>query len=398
MTSTADRVGRAREQASLDAKAPFYRGGSRAKPARRRFLAVGDPQAPLETLLRVLDGHGTLSDDGRLRAEVHLVSMGDHFDWGGRSEREGAARSSLETLAWLAAHPPDQVTLLVGNHDLARVGELVGFSDRDFSLAQSAADRIYAMGAYDPSGDAVFRRRYPNLPGAEAAARDFSTFRAAQRDWVASLLRHRRFCAALAPAESVLLSHAGVTRQDLEAIGLEPARQWNAPAVAEALNARLDEAVLAWDGLAPLHVPPIHQAGSAGGEARGIFCHRPSDGRTGDPRLFEGPPRRRFDPRDLPSGLVQAIGHIRDGKCRELMRSWALPEAKGDTGSLRHLVVRDEGVVYQRGLPPKASGARATLLFLDGGMGKVEPGSYELLDVGRMAVASRGEAPLEAAP
>ena len=46
----------------------------------RRHVAMGDPQAPFATVLAVLDRHGLLKNDGQLRDDVQLVSMGDHFD------------------------------------------------------------------------------------------------------------------------------------------------------------------------------------------------------------------------------------------------------------------------------------------------------------------------------
>src|SRR5271169_354959 len=154
------RVKNALERARQDALRP-YAGEARAAPARERLLAVGDPQAPLETLLAILEGHDALGEAGRLREDLHLVSMGDHFDWGDRGDRKAAARSGLETLAWLAAHPADQVTLILGNHDLARVGELVGFDDLRFSEAQAAADKVYnGRGRVDGDGDVAFRARY----------------------------------------------------------------------------------------------------------------------------------------------------------------------------------------------------------------------------------------------
>src|SRR5207244_1803045 len=76
--------------------APSFTLGARA-------AAVGDPQAPVETFFAILDRHGLLAGDGRLAADVSLVSMGDHFDWGGRGDRGRARASGLEILAWLAA-------------------------------------------------------------------------------------------------------------------------------------------------------------------------------------------------------------------------------------------------------------------------------------------------------
>src|SRR4051812_2431655 len=83
-----------------------------APPDRRERsfnLAIGDPQASLSQFLRVLDLNGLLADHGRLRHDVGLVTLGDHFDWGRPTERATAAEDGLCILSWLAAHPPDQV-------------------------------------------------------------------------------------------------------------------------------------------------------------------------------------------------------------------------------------------------------------------------------------------------
>jgi calcineurin-like phosphoesterase family protein len=365
-------------------------GAPRAPLARERRLAIGDPQAPLERLLDILDAHGALGDDGRLVPDVHLVSIGDHFDWGGRSEREIAAQSGLETLSWLAAHPSDQVTLILGNHDLGRVGEMAAFDDEAFRRAQDAADSIHWALVRDPEAERRFLERHPQLPSAEAAARDFATFRVAQRDRVASLLRARRFCAATA-SSSLLLCHAGVTTDDLAAIGLARADHADAVAVAGALNAALDAAVDNWSDGVPLSIPFLHQPGNAvRGEGRGIFYQRPSNADTDARRdHFVGPPRRRFDPRGLPAGLVQAVGHIRDGKCRALLRPWVADGRRRVVGRLRHLHVHGEDVSYRAGLPTRTHRSDATLLFLDGGMNQSAPEAYEMLDVDRVAVAPR---------
>ena len=101
---------------------------------------MGDPQAPFEKVLAILDRHELLDANGLLRGDVQLVSMGDHFDWGLREERATAGRDALLLLGWFCAHTPEQVITLVGNHDLARLGELAGFDDRTFQSAQAEAE------------------------------------------------------------------------------------------------------------------------------------------------------------------------------------------------------------------------------------------------------------------
>jgi hypothetical protein len=355
--------------------------------ARPRRLAIGDPQGPLPKLLEILDRHEALGDDGRLASTVHLVSIGDHFDWGQPADRERAAADGLAVLAWLAAQPPDQATLVLGNHDLARVGELAGFDDAGYRAARGEADAAYRSGAVDRAAQARFLERHPAFPTAEAAARDISTFSVAQRTLVTSLLRARRFVLALAAAPDLLLCHAGVTLDELLALGLPP--EAPATAIAEALNAALDAACEHWTPGEPLAIPGLHRPGSAAQEeGRGMLFHRPANPeREGeDAKLYDGPPRRRFDPRRLPAGLTQAIGHIRDAKCREILGPWADGGAAVD-GPLRHLRVAGGAVRYRRGLPEAADARAATLLFLDGGIFWANAAHYELLDLGTRRAA-----------
>lgn len=385
------RIEAALEQARTDSRAPAYSGAPRAAVTGERRLAIGDPQAPFERLLEILAGHDALGKDGRLATGVHLVSIGDHFDWGEPHEREDAARSGLQTLSWLAAHRPEQVTLILGNHDLSRVGEMARFDDQGFRAAQAEADTLYQVRPRDAAALARFRERYPELPTPEAAARDFSTFREAQRLWVASLLRRRRFSAAAA-SPGALLCHAGVTRTDLGALGLDATAQRDPVVVAGALNQAVDAAVEAWTEGTPLAIPALHRPGSAAlGEGRGVFHQRPSHPDVeGRPDLFEGPLRRRFDPRDLPRGLTQAVGHIRDGKCRQLLRPWLSGGHRRVHGRLRHLRVSPAEIAYRTGLPAARGAEDATLLFIDGGMNQAPVADYEILDLDGLAVARRG--------
>lgn len=388
-------VRRARE----DSRAPASTA-PRAPVSRMRRLAIGDPQASAPRFFDILDRHGVLTPDGRLIDDVHLVSIGDHFDWGAPTQRSEAAADGLAILAWLAAHPPDQVTILLGNHDLARVGEVAAFDEATFAQAQAEADALYfdASGKrreIDPEAEAGFRERYPALPGVEAASRDLSTFRVSQRELVRALLGARRLSLATAAGSALLLCHAGVTVEDLERLGLNASEQASAPAVAGALNAALDEAFGRWDGLSAFAIPGLHQPGSArAGEARGILVNRPGKpglkkkGRPGGAQDYEGPLRRRYDPRSLPVGLTQAIGHIRDDKARRLLGSWVDGEP-GSLGSLRHLRVRGKRVRYAAGVPKERTGDGATLVFIDGSMRDADPARYELLDLDRLAPAER---------
>jgi hypothetical protein len=350
---------------------------------RSHHLAIGDPQADITRFLALLERQGVLGPDGWLRPDVQLVSVGDHFDWGKAHEREEVATSALRLLAWMAAHPADQAVLLLGNHDLGRVGELVGFTDARFAAAQVEADGLYQGEATDEVRERDFLTRYPEVPSVELLARDFSTFREVQRDWVAHLLRAGRFRVAHAAAEDLLVLHAGVTREDLSTVGLPQARWAHAPSVADALNRALDTAVAAWKQ-GPLSIPGLHQPGSAAyGEGRGIFYQRPSL-LPEDAAHRAATPRRRFDPHRLPPGLTQVVGHTRDKRSRELL---ALPHEEARDGVLRYLVTDGTTLHYRPGTPPPASPREAVLVFTDGGMLESPLEAFELLDLDTRAPA-----------
>lgn len=347
---------------------------------------MGDPQAPLDVFLEVLSRHGLLGDDGMLAADVRLVSLGDHFDWGGTTDRERAAVEGLAILAWLAAHPPDQVELVLGNHDLGRVGELAAFDDVGFARAH--AEAVDAYGA-DPALERSFLERYPALPTAEVAARDFAAFSVAQRELVTALLRAGRFHLAVLGPPGWLLCHAGVTARHLAKLGLSLAEQADAHVVASALERRLQQAIAAWHG-EPLALSDLHRPGDAAfGEGAGVLYHRPAN-----PGLarnaghdFDAELSRRFDPRRLPRGLRQVVGHVADRKCRELLGDWALPEPDAP-GRLRHLATDGTLVRYRYGLPPpEPREERAVMVFVDGQMAGTPPADYQLLDLSSLPVA-----------
>jgi len=313
---------------------------------------MGDPQAPFDTVLAVLRQHWLL-DGNRLRDDVQLVSMGDHFDFGTPEQRASATADGLRLVEWLSSHSPDQVVMLLGNHDLARIGELGPFiTDEAFETAHAQATMVYRYGG----DEAAFRARYPNVADAEALARDFSCFSVAQRELVQQLMTERRFKVAHAH-RGLLLVHAGITRDDFTRMGATPA---TAEEAATALNA------------ADLKL--LHRPGSSSTLwGSGVFFHRPAVPR-GTPD-FNGPFRRRYDPRWLPSEFPQAVGHIRDKKCHDLMKEWALDAAPLD-GPIRSLRIEGESVQYARG-----TFADARLYFLDGGMLHTTPDTYELFDL-----------------
>ncbi|NOJ96912.1 transcriptional regulator [Corallococcus coralloides] len=348
-----------------------------AADGQRRTLhvAMGDPQADFERVLSILSLHGLLDDAGGLRPDVCLVSVGDHFDWGPAKDRERVARSALRLVAWLASHPADQAVMLLGNHDLGRVGELADFTDATFRAAQAEADRVYAGDDTDGAAERAFLQRWPGLPTAELAARDFSTWTEEQRAWVEHLLRARRFRVAHAAGDSLLVLHAGVTREDLGVVGLAPERWAEARAVAEALNGVMDRAVAAWKG-GPLVLPGLHHPGNAKeGEGVGIFYQRPSLAAEDGERV-RGTPRRRFDPRRLPLGLTQVVGHTRDKRVRELVSPGPVRD-----GVLRHLVTDGARVDYAHGPPQVTGPGEAVMVFTDGAMREGRAEDFELFDL-----------------
>jgi hypothetical protein len=357
-------------------------------PSASPLVAMGDPQAPFSRVVAILHRHGlvdTRSATPRLAAGARLLSIGDHFDWGGRShvERAAVAHDGEQCLRFLARHHADQVIILAGNHDLARVGELLHVDDATFASLQEAADRHYYDDASVAHAGAYFKQ-CGFLPSTEIAARDLSTFRVSQRKLVLSLLRHRRL--RLAHAENGLLfTHAGVTLKALWHLGLDEGA--NVEAIADALNGALDIAVDHCLGARlkrPLTIPGLHRPGDGIGEGDGILYHRPTF--VEDDQWLEP---RRFDPRRLPRGLWQVVGHVRDSRCVKALKGWsevAMPE----NGVLRHLTVVDGVVRYRHGPPPPRAALpadAAVMIFIDGGMSATDVDRYQLFDAARVDAA-----------
>lgn len=335
-------------------------------PCARRWSLVGDPQTTLARLTRFLDEAQLLAPDGRLRDDVGLVSLGDHFDFHG--EPAEVAREGLAVLRWLASHPPEQVVILAGNHDLARVMELAHFSDETFAAAQRLAR--------DPLAAQSLRDAFPDAPPPGLVARDYHAFTEAQRALVTELLRAGRMRLAArathATGAPMLLTHAGVTQRELSLLGLARAR--DADALADALNAHLARAVAAWSrgDTDRLDLAPLHRAGTPGEEGGGLLYHRPAypDPQRPDAWSWSSERPRRFDPRALPEGLVQACGHTGHAKCRSELGPWMRDEHRAVTkGGLRTLSARGDAVSYEMDLRDPAPGA-ATLYLLDGDMAR----------------------------
>lgn len=347
-----------------------------------RTLVMGDPQAPYSKLLEVLDRHRALDGD-RLASDVVLVSIGDHFDYD-LVDWHAAGQDGLKFLRWLAGHDPAQVKLLLGNHDVSRVMELVGITDERFAAARAFARELDG----DPARHARFRAAFPELPSPGLAGRDFASFSVEQRALVMELLLAGRFALALVgelpDGRAVLLTHAGVTGRELAMLGApaEPA------AVAARLQAELAAAVDRvrddWGcGVpTPLSLEPMHLAGVPGEEGGGLLYHRPSNPeRRGADRSWElavARPRR-FDPRTLPLGLTQIAGHTGHNKCLEELDGWSTTAARGRPhGGIRTLRLDGDAVTYDLGVAAPASGV-ADLILIDGELRRVPAAEFALL-------------------
>jgi hypothetical protein len=284
-------------------------------------------------------------------------------------EREHARVEGVRILGWLAAHARDQVRILAGNHDLARVMELAAVDDARFEAAGDLARAIYDAPAADRDAlDAELLRRYPEIATPGCVGRDYNAFTVEQRELVKRMLLDDRFDLALAACTrggaSVLLTHAGVTTRQLDQLGLPDERE--PTAIAGALNARLRAAVadvaVDWrrGGLAALSLEPLHVAGAGGTEGGGLLYHRPADpDRPGASASWEMDARapRRYHPLDLPRGLLQVIGHTGHQKAYKELPRWREPGMDDRRGGLRTLrVSRDDEIEYRRGTHPPAGG------------------------------------------
>jgi hypothetical protein len=345
-----------------------------------RTFALGDPQSPNENVFAILDRFGALGADGTLRDDVSLVSIGDHFDWNG--DLAVAQAHGLRFLRWLAEHPPDQVVILAGNHDLSRVTEMWRITDAQFTAARVLAERI-AASPDQPELEDAFAREYVDLATPELARRDYSAFTERQRAFVQALLLARRLALACVgrtlDGRALLLTHAGVTRRELAILGGEGERDPRGIArmLESALAAALDEVRPRWIAGTParLQLEPLHIAGGGGREGGGLLYHRPSA------RPDASPAPRRFDPRTLPLGLLQACGHAGHRKCRTDLGSWVAASAIAvERGGLRTLRTDGVRVVYEMGIQPVAP-HEGGLYMIDAEMNSIPVTDYPLFEL-----------------
>jgi len=351
---------------------------------------MGDPQAPFDKLIAVLDNHGAIRD-GRLADDVVLISIGDHFDYDFR-DWHTAGQEGLRFLRWLASHGDAQVKLLLGNHDVSRVMELIAITDERFGDARELAQSLDG----DPARAERFRATFPELPSPGLVGRDFASFSVEQRTLVMELLLAGRFHLALAgelpDGRDVLLTHAGITRRELAMLDL--GGQPEAPrAIAGALQAVLASALRRVRGdwmsgiPTPLSLEPFHMAGIPGQEGGGLLYHRPSNPERPDAdrawsRSFTRP--RRFDPRTLPIGVAQIAGHTGHNKCLEELGPWSTAAARGRKyGGIRTLRLAGDTVTYDLGVADPAE-AVADLILIDGELRKLPPAEVALLPLAQL--------------
>jgi hypothetical protein len=326
-----------------------------------RIFAIGDPQGPFSKFLEVLARHGLLAGD-RLASDVTLVSIGDHFDYD-HKDPVTAAREGLQLLRWLADHDRDQVRILLGNHDAARVMELATISDVDFATARTCSAEVYV-------------RSFGHLPPQHVVQRDYASFTTEQRTLVQELLVAGRFRLAaagtLADGRACLLTHAGITAGECAQLGAE----LQAVALAAALNGFLDAAVASvgprWHAgtPSPLSLEPLHRAGCDGIEGDGLLYHRPSR---------HGARPRRFDPSGMPDEPVQVVGHSGHHKCLEELGDWATPAARARLrGGIRSISRTRDGLAYDLG-------TAGYLILIDGELRRVPAHEVELLELASLA-------------
>lgn len=363
-------------------------GGLGPASARvERWFAVGDPQTSFARFVAILDHHGLIGGDGWLRAEVGLVSMGDHFDYHSTEPLDVVGREGQRILAWLAAHPRDQVRLLLGNHDAARVIEFGAFTDDRF---QQLAAEIKTLAKSELP---AFTQRH-GVASAGLVERDYSSWNEAQRAQVQSLLLASRYelaLVALVDHVPVLFTHAGVTKRELTLLNL--AADSSALAVRSALQWQLHAAIEAvradWERKfpTPLSLEPLHVSPAPGREAGGLLAHRPANpNRPGiENHAWEWDPERprRFAIDQLPTAFDQAVGHTGRGTLERELVPWnaGLSKQPGPIHTLH----------FGRGEPSIEEGvgarreASARVFMLDPSMSKLaDPAHARLMPLERL--------------
>lgn len=354
-------------------------------------FAMGDLQCSFSQFLEVLESRSLLTGDTRLKPGVRLVTVGDYFDYHDKLTDSVAVtcKDGFNILNWLASHDSSQITILLGNHDIARVQELVSMSNERFKAARDLA--LTLNSSQSAMSDEDFFAKYPEIPNPLIVERDFSSYGEVQRDLLIQLLLDQRVQLASAEnwrGQAILLNHAGVSIRELTILGCSESRDANE--IAALLNSALEDGVNrvreAWLAreFVPLDLEPLHVSGISRQEGGGLLYHRPSnpDFYT-DAWAYDKVRPRRYLPKNLPKGLIQGVGHTNHKKCRKELGDWVVGEAKErDCFDLRTLsVTAANEVSYRRGLPNEVPSLGATLLMLDGAINDCAPESYPLLEL-----------------
>ncbi|MFT3699685.1 MAG: metallophosphoesterase family protein [Kofleriaceae bacterium] len=346
-----------------------------------RRVVLGDPQAPFAHVMALLERGGVLDGD-RLRSDVELISIGDHFDYDLR-QPEVSREEGLRVLRWLASH--EQVRLIFGNHDAARVIELATTSDREFAAARALALDIEQT-KHDRGRAAAKQReteewlpRYAHLSTYGIVARDYASFSEEQRALVVELMLAGRFHLALdgklPDGRAAVLTHAGLTTKE---------KIFDAAVIDQYFTIAVEGRRADWEAgvITPLSLEPLVRAGGPGIEAGGMLAHRPSDpDRDGADPIWERDPRRprRFAPSELPP-ITQICGHTNHASCLRELGRWATPQAKAQRhAGIRTLRWDGHEAIYDLGILPTQSGV-ADLILVDGEL-RDPANRAELLDL-----------------
>lgn len=323
------------------------------------------------------------------------MTVGDYFDYHDKETDsvEVTRKNGFEILSWLASHDPEQVTILLGNHDISRVQELIEMSDERFREARAMAFALDKPDSVWTIED--FFEAFPEIPNPTIVLRDFSSYGEIQRDLLKRLLLEGRVklgAFGLWRGRGVLINHAGLTMRELSILGDEGLR--DPGRISALLNERLEDAVErvrgAWERGEPeaLDLAPLHVSGVAREEGGGLLYHRPSN-----PDFFADSwannkiRPRRYQPKNLPQGLLQVVGHTQHHKCLKELGDWIVKEAQErelfDLRTLR--VSRGSEVRYERGLPKSLGVDEAALLMLDGAINDCPVERYPLLELDELA-------------
>ena len=291
-----------------------------------------------------------VDDNGWLDREIGLIIAGNLWD-GDQHVQPGNLRTD-ELMAWLAAHEPAHVQILLGAHDLERLGALGQAPERWLRLARSAA--FAALKLPDPDARRRFLAEWvktrPQHPAPFAAYEHHGDLSSGARLIRRLLLTGRIVLATVArdlhDGRPVLITQSGVTSDTVKKsrVGAD------AFSIAAVLNRRLQEAVdhvrADWEngGALPLDLGDLYHSWEPLRPSSGLLATRPDfDGVVplSYNELGLDPPRgaRAVSPRQyLLPGLTQIAGHT----LRERARS---PHPVFTTGPMQSFVSGGTSVI-----------------------------------------------------